>query len=249
MLRLDGTHLLTTEQQLKQSVERGNSWSSTPGVAGLGGIRHEVTVGAFNVSEVNHAVVCSLILTRSDIETLVPGPTTQGAIAARVRYGSGLAADSVLLDWNYGTSITVPAGAGGVVTVNAIQRSLYIDGVTNGNMFKRVRLNAMLVAGSRSSLCAPTLTQLAPLTVAGATATIQVPNRVKRLQVNSALGSASDVLVRLFLGPALGPLFALATDPEIRTRGIEIPGATVTVLLSSAAGEVHPITLNWLLDG
>jgi hypothetical protein len=234
----------------KPPLENGSNWSSPKGIAGLGGFGREISIGEYNLHEIPYPVVATLILAKRTLEELPAVPGQDGCIAARIVYGIGTASDEILVDWNFGSSITMPAGTGHV-NVYAQQRSPWLDG-TNGEMFQRVHLAAMLAAGSRSSLGAPTLSQITfikPFLLPADVVIVPVPNRAKRLQVNSSKGATSDVQVNLNTGLAVAK-FTLAGDPELRWQGVIIPGATRQVSLTSNVGEtVLPVTLNWILDG
>lgn len=236
-------------------VSIGAIWSSPLGVGGLVGetpvtVQSEVTVGSFCLSQDHEAQMCTLILTRKDIENLAAlNPLNdEGRLLAHLTYGVGTATDDVYLDWNYGTSISIPAGKG-KVTVNAVQTGVALDG-SKGGMTQRVVLTAMLAAGARSSLYAPTLSYFVDVPAGGLVpAIVRIPNRSKRVVVGSNLGILSDVVARIFMQGSAN-LFSLnqPADSLIRTSGVEIPGPATILQLNSVAGE-SKVTVSFLLDG
>jgi hypothetical protein len=231
------------------SQEVGASFSSPVGVAGIATISAavpmpEVSVGQLRLRRELVDEVSTLILTRRDIETL-GGPFHPGKIVARIIYGVGTASDEIVIDWNYGTSVTVPAGVG-KVTVIAQQRGPYPDPTVLSQMVDRFTISAMLVAGSRQSIGAPTLTYVVDI-AAGGTTNVRIPNRSKYVMVNSLVGILSDVHVTL-TGGGTGTRYVIATDEILRSTGVVIPGPMRFLQLSSLLGEAG-LTACFLLDG
>ncbi len=229
--------------------EIGSSFSSPVGVAGIAPISAaapmpEVSMGQLRLRRDQVDEVATLILTRRDIETL-PGPFHPGKIVARIIYGLGTTSDEIMVDWNYGTSITVPAGVG-KVTVIAQQRGPYPDPTVLSQMVDRFTISAMLAAGSRQSLGAPTFTYVIDV-AAGGTTNVRIPNRAKYVMVNSIVGILSDVHVTL-TGGGTGTRYVIATDEVLRSTGVVIPGPMRFLQLSSLAGEAG-LTACFLLDG
>jgi hypothetical protein len=229
--------------------EIGASFSSPVGIGGIAPIAAatptpEVSLGQLRLPRTFVDQVATLILTRRDIEVL-PGPIPRGRIVARVQYGVGTASDEILLDWNYGSSITVPAGIG-KVTVYAQQRGPGEDPTIGSGMVDRFTLSAMLVAGSRQSVGAPTMTYGIDVPALG-TVTIRIPSRSKWVMVNQIQPLLSDAIVAL--NSTSGACqYAMATEAALRTTGVVIPGISRFLTVASVAGQVG-VQVVFLLDG
>ncbi len=231
------------------SQEIGASFSSPPGVGGIAPIaaatpNPEVSLGQLRLRRTLIDQVATLILTRRDIEVL-PGMVPPGRIVARIQYGVGTASDEFLMDWNYGSSITVPAGIG-KVTVYAQQRGPGQDPTAGSGMVDRFTLSAMLVAGSRQSVGAPTLSYGIDVPALG-TVTLRVPSRAKWLVVNQVAPTLSDAVVQLNSASGICQ-YALATEPALRTSGVIIPGISRFLTIASVAGQAG-MQVVFLLDG
>jgi hypothetical protein len=204
----------------------------------------EVSLGQLRLRRTLIDQVATLILTRRDIEVL-PGMVPRGRIVARVQYGVGTASDEIMMDWNYGSSITVPAGIG-KVTVYAQQRGPGENPALNSGMVDRFTLSAQLVAGSRQSVGAPTLSFGIDVPALG-TVTLRIPSRAKWLVVNQIAPTLSDAVVQLNSASGICQ-YALATEPALRTSGVIIPGISRFLTIASVAGQ-SGMQVVFLLDG
>ncbi len=212
---------------------------------GLGGSGRVIGMGELSLPDLEKPQMATLLLgmRNRDNPDLDIGP---GNIRAKIVYGvGGVAAEEFLCDWTFQQSVSVPAGR---CTLTAIE----VGGTSgNKNMACRVMLTAQLVAGPRSSIAWPTLTDSFPLD-AGVPETFPPPNRARRLIVSDYRGGAlSDLEVTIHARDA-DNLYLLnyLGDAAIRTEGVVIPGGTTMIeVLSPGGTALNKIFVCFLLDG
>jgi len=216
-----------------------------PILFGLGGIGRQANMGELSLPNYQYPSMSTLLLQMRNLYN--PGiDIGPGNIRALAKYAVGAVPnDEVMLDWTFGTSISIPAGK---VTVTAVE---YGVGSGNRNIAVPIFLSAQLVPGPRFSTAAPTLTFAFTL-AATVAESMAPPARARRLLVGDRRGqAASDVIVTVTALNARNTYnLGNAADSAIRTEGVVLPGATTMVSFVSAAGTGNDlITVCFLLDG
>lgn len=237
-----------------QKLNSGQIWSSTQGVAGLGGFGFQQSLGELGLDDPS---VQEATLTLG-IRNLNPGLAFgDGRIYAQLTFGIGAANEVMLVDWTATTTISLPVGK---VNVTAIQTDAFgHPAITDLNGFAPVpaqtinvpiTLTASLAAGPRSSPAMPTLTQTIGIPPGGGPVILRPPQRAKRVLVGDHRGQVASDLQVTIGGSLSFNFFQLANpaDSIIRTEGVIIPGGDDVVALTSAAG-VLGVPVCWLLDG
>jgi hypothetical protein len=212
---------------------------------GLGGIGRQANMGELTLPDYQFPAMSTLLLQMRNLYN--PGINIgPGNIRAIAKYAVGAVPnDEVMLDWTFGTSISLPAGK---VTLTAVE---YGVGSGNRNIAVPLFLSAQLVPGPRFSTAAPTLTFAFVLTATVAES-MAPPARAKRLLVGDRRGqAASDVIVTIEALNARNTYnLGNAADSAIRTEGVILPGATTMISFVSATGTGNDlITVCFLLDG
>jgi len=212
---------------------------------GLGAIGRQANMGELTLPDYQFPSMSTLLLQMRNLHN--PGiDIGPGNIRALAKYAVGAVPnDEVLLDWSFGTSISIPAGK---VTLTAIE---YGVGSGNHNMSVPIFLSAQLVPGPRYSTAAPTLTYSFQLD-AGVPELMPPPARAKRLLVGDVRGQAGSDLVVEIRALNARTMYNLgnAADSAIRTEGVVLPGATTMISITSAGGTGNDLVYAcFLLDG
>jgi hypothetical protein len=234
----------------------GSTWStpttepsSDPQNWGLGGQGVVKMVGEYTLHKpALPSAMCTLYLglIRSGVNPNPPsGSPIFGPIYADVTIGYGAAAYQFSMDWAQGASISVPAGK---VTVNARQ---------GGSLDYKIQLSAGLAIGPRGVATPPSYTQYFAVPPRPGSAVIQVPNRARGLLVPKVFtGRPSDFEIWVMRGPSAASdviaeyNHAIATDSEIWTRGVQLPGGAQQVQIFSTVGTLfNAPNAIFLLDG
>ena len=231
-------------------AHQGLSWvaPNIPGQAkllGLGGIGRQANMGELTLPNYQYPAMSTCLLQMRNLHN--PGiDIGPGNIRAILKYAVGAVPnDEVMLDWSWGTAISIPAGK---VTLTAVE---YGVGSGSNNIAVPIFLSAQLVPGPRYSTAAPTLTfafQLAQ----NVPELMEPRARAKRLLVGDRRGVAgSDIIVTVTALNSRNTYdLGNVADSAIRTEGVVLPGATTMISINSAGGTgLDLVTVCFMLDG